>query len=41
MIINAGLAEVVYDAHHPMSDGSVALLREAGGEGAIGGGGLG
>jgi dCMP deaminase len=30
MIINAGLAEVVYDAHFPMGEVSVALFREAG-----------
>ncbi len=30
MIINAGLAEVAYNAHYPMGDVSVALLREAG-----------
>ena len=30
MIINAGLGEVVYDAHFPLGDVSVALFREAG-----------
>ena len=30
MIINAGLAEVVYNADYPMGDVSLALLREAG-----------
>jgi dCMP deaminase len=30
MIINAGLTEVVYNAHYPMADVSVGLLREAG-----------
>jgi dCMP deaminase len=30
MIINAGLAEVVYNAHYPLNEVSVALLREAG-----------
>jgi dCMP deaminase len=30
MIINAGLAEVVYNAAYPMTEVSVALLREAG-----------
>ena len=30
MIINAGLSEVVYDAHFPLGEVSVALFREAG-----------
>lgn len=30
MIINAGIAETVYDGHYPMSETSLALLREAG-----------
>jgi dCMP deaminase len=30
MIINAGLAEVVYDAHFPLGEVSIALFREAG-----------
>ena len=30
MIINAGIAEVVYNADYPMGDVSLALLREAG-----------
>ncbi len=30
MIINAGIAEVVYNANYPMGDVSLALLREAG-----------
>ncbi len=30
MIINAGLVEVAYNAHYPMGDLSVELLREAG-----------
>jgi dCMP deaminase len=30
MIINAGLGEVVYDAHFPLGEVSVALFREAG-----------
>lgn len=30
MIINSGIAEVVYNAHYPMGDVSLALLREAG-----------
>jgi deoxycytidylate deaminase len=30
MIINAGLAEVVYDSHFPLGEVSVGLLREAG-----------
>ena len=32
MIINAGIAEVVYNADYPMGDVSLALLREAGGK---------
>jgi deoxycytidylate deaminase len=30
MIINAGLAEVVYNADYPLGEVSQALLREAG-----------
>jgi dCMP deaminase len=30
MIINAGLAEVVYDAHFPLGEVSISLFREAG-----------
>jgi dCMP deaminase len=30
MIINAGLTEVVYDAHFPLGEVSIALFREAG-----------
>ena len=30
MIINAGLAEVVYSADYPLGDVSLRLLREAG-----------
>jgi dCMP deaminase len=30
MIINAGLGEVVYDAHFPLGDVSIGLFREAG-----------
>ena len=30
MIINAGLEEVVYDAHFPLGEVSIGLLREAG-----------
>ena len=30
MIINAGLAEVVYSAEYPLGDVSLRLLREAG-----------
>jgi dCMP deaminase len=30
MIINSGLAEVVYNADYPMGDVSLSLLREAG-----------
>jgi len=30
MIINAGIAEVVYNADYPMGGISLALLREAG-----------
>ena len=30
MILNAGIAEVVYSAAYPLGDLSLALLREAG-----------
>ena len=30
MIINSGIAEVVYNADYPMGDVSLSLLREAG-----------
>ena len=30
MIVNAGLDEVAYNAHYPLGDVSLALLREAG-----------
>lgn len=30
MIINAGIAEVVYDGHYPLGETSLSLLREAG-----------
>jgi deoxycytidylate deaminase len=30
MIINAGIAEVVFHAEYPMGEVSLALLREAG-----------
>jgi deoxycytidylate deaminase len=30
MIINAGIAEVVYSADYPLGDTSLALLAEAG-----------
>ena len=30
MIINAGIAEVIYNADYPLGDVSLALLREAG-----------
>jgi deoxycytidylate deaminase len=30
MIINAGIAEVAYNADYPVADASLALLREAG-----------
>ncbi len=30
MIINSGIAEVVYDAHYPLVDLALKLLKEAG-----------
>ncbi len=30
MIITSGISEVAYNAHYPMSEVSLALLREAG-----------
>jgi deoxycytidylate deaminase len=30
MIINSGIDEVAYNAHYPMAEVSLALLREAG-----------
>ena len=30
MIINCGIDEVAYNAHYPMAETSLAMLREAG-----------